>query len=165
MGKAENIKRAKKLREAKRIREQIALVEQGLGPAAKALQEKSAKEGVETQLNLSGVKYSELLKYYIEPLMSKTDNISDVKLNLSFGVLVWNAAIMGEKDEKHIQSAKDEIFEVMPDNLKILHLFDDMIKRKQEKFKEFKNIIVNFELRKINKVDYDLTVATTPVLD
>ena len=37
MGKADNIKRAKKLKEAKRKREQDALFASGLGPAAQTL--------------------------------------------------------------------------------------------------------------------------------
>jgi hypothetical protein len=165
MGKTENVKRAKKLKEAKRKREVEALMAQGLGPAGKALQQKSKELGVETRLNMSGVKYSDLLKLFVEPTIDKTDSISNLKIKLAFGLLTWNAAIMGEKDEKYILNTKDELLKLTPGNHEILQLFDDMVTRKKEKFYQFKNIIEHFELRKIQGGDYDLTVAHTPSVD
>jgi hypothetical protein len=149
MGKAENIKRAKKLKEAKRKREVEALMAQGLGPAGKVLQQKSKELGVETQLNMSGVKYSDLLKEFVEPTIEKTDGVSDLKTKLAFGILAWNAAIMGEKDEKYILNTKDELSKLTPNNNGI----------------QFKGIIEHFELRKIKGGDYDLTVAYSPTVD
>jgi hypothetical protein len=70
MGKKENIKRAKRLKEAKRKREQEALLAAGLGPAAKILQERKAKDGIKTQLNTGKVKYSQLLIEFVRPIIS-----------------------------------------------------------------------------------------------
>jgi hypothetical protein len=165
MGKSENIKRAKKLKEAKRKREADAQIAQGLGPAGKALQQKSKELGVETQLNMSGVKYSDLLKLFVEPTIEKTDGVSDLKTKLAFGLLAWNAAIMGEKDEKYILGTKEELIKLTPGNNEILQLFDEMVTRKHEKFGQYKGIIEHFELRKIKGVDYDLTVAYSPSVD
>ncbi|MDD3686180.1 MAG: hypothetical protein PHE56_05375 [Bacteroidales bacterium] len=165
MGKSENIKRAKKLKEAKRKRESDAQIAQGLGPAGKAIQQKSKEMGVETRLNTSGVKYSDLLKEFIDPILHKNDSISMIKLKVGFGALVWNATIMGEKDEKHILSAKEEVLKLSPNDRDLEQLFDEMVRRKQEEFYQFKNIIVKYELRKIRGLDYDLTVAHTPTVE
>ena len=43
----------------------------------------------------------------------------------------------------------------MPGVREIEQLFDDMVQRKQEVFFEYKNIIADFEIKKIRGVDYD----------
>jgi hypothetical protein len=166
MGKKENIKRAKRLKEAKRKREQEALLAAGLGPAAKILQERKAKDGIKTQLNTGKVKYSQLLIEFVRPIISPKDDISVIKEKYAFGALVWNISILREKSEEVYQLAKKDIARIMPFYAsEIEQLFDEMVKRKQEKFFEYKNIITDFEIRKIRGLDYDLTVATTPLKD
>lgn len=163
MGKADNIKRARKLKEAKRKREQDALTAAGLGPAGKALHIRNAKNGIETRLNNGKVKYSELLKEFVHPLVSKDDDISIVKTKYTFGAHAWNMATLREKSEEIYQLAKKDISSLMPGVPEIELLFDEMVKRKQEVFSDYKNIIADFEIKKISGVDYDLTVATTPL--
>ncbi len=163
MGKADNIKRARKLKEAKRKREQDALIAAGLGPAGKALQIKNAQNGIATRLNSSKIKYSELLEEFVQPLVGKDDDILIVRTKYAFGAHAWNAATLRERSEELYQSAKKEVSSIMPDVPEIEQLFDDMVQRKQEVFFEYKNIIADFEIKKIRGVDYDLTVATTPI--
>ena len=163
MGKTENIKRAKRLKEAKRKREKDALIAAGLGPAGKELQERNAKNGIETRLNNGKIKYSELLKEFVHPLVSENDDISIVRTKYTFGAHAWNAAILREKSEEVYQLARKEISSLMPDVPEIELLFDEMIKRKREVFSDYKNIIADFEIKKIRGLDYDLTVATTPL--
>jgi hypothetical protein len=165
MGKAENIKRAKKLKEAKRQREQDALINAGLGPACKVLQKRNANSGIETRLNNGKIKYSELLKEFVHPIMSEADDISIVRTKYVFGAHAWNAATLREKSEEVYQLAKKDISSILPDLPEIEQLFDEMVKRKQEEFSEFKNIIADFEIKKIRGLNYDLTVATTPFKD
>jgi hypothetical protein len=79
---------------------------------------------------------------------------------------VWNISILREKSEEVYQLAKKDIARIMPFYAsEIEQLFDEMVKRKQEKFFEYKNIIADFEIRKIRGLDYDLTVATNPLKD
>ena len=110
-------------------------------------------------------KYSELLKEFVHPIVSEADDISIVRTKYVFGAHAWNAAIMREKSEEVYQLAKKDISSIMPDVPEIEQLFDEMAKRKQEEFSEFKNIIADFEIKKIRGLDYDLTVATTPLKD
>lgn len=163
MGKADNIKRAKKLKEAKRKRQQDALIAAGLGPAGKALHIENAKNGIETRLNNAKIKYSELLKEFVHPLVSQDDDISIVRTKYTFGAHAWNAATLREKSEEVYQLAKKEVCSIMPDVPEIELLFDEMVKRKKEVFSDYKNIIADFEIKKIRGLDYDLTVATTPL--
>ncbi|WP_339704437.1 hypothetical protein [Algoriphagus aquimarinus] len=165
MGKSDNIKRAKRLKEAKRKREQDALIAAGLGPASKVLQERNVNSGIETRLNTGKIKYSELLKEFVHPIVSNTDDISIVRTKYTFGAHAWNAATLREKSEEVYQLAKKDISTIMPNVPEIEQLFDEMVKRKQEDFFEFKNIIADFEIKKIRGLDYDLTVATTPLQD
>ena len=163
MGKTENIKRAKRLKEAKRKRERDALIAAGLGPAGIELQKRNAGKGLETRLNTGKIKYSELLKEFVHPLVSEDDDLSVIKTKYTFGAFAWNAATAGEKSEEVYQLAKKEVSSIMPDVPEIELLFDEMVKRKQEVFSDYKNIIADFEIKKIRGLDYDLTVATIPL--
>lgn len=165
MGKTDNIKRAKKLKEAKRKRDQDALIATGSGSAGKALQERNAKKGIETQLNNGRVKYSDLLKEFVHHIVSPEDDISIIRTKYTFGAHAWNAATMREKSEDVYQMAKKDIQQIIPDFPEIEQLFDELAKRKQDEFSEFKNIIVDFEIKKIRGLDYNLTVSTTPLDD
>lgn len=160
MGKADNIKRAKKLKEAKRKREQDALIAAGLGPAGIALQKRTSLNGGVTKINQAKVKYSELLKTFVHPIVSESDDITMIKTKYTFGAYAWNAATVREKDEKKYQLAKKDVSAMIPNNSDIVQLFEAMVKRKEEEFSAYKNIITDFEIKKIRGLDYDLTVAT-----
>lgn len=163
MGRTENIKRAKRLKAAKRKREQDALIAAGMGPAAKVLQKRNADTGIETRLNKNGIKYSELLKKFVHPIVSDTDDISIIKTKYIFGAHAWNSAVLREVSEDLFQKAKNEMLRMTPEIIEVEALFDEMIKRKEEEFSEYKNIIADLEIKKISGPDYDLTVATTPL--
>ena len=108
---------------------------------------------------------SELLKEFVYPILSETDDISIVRTKYTFGAHAWNAATLREKSEEVYQLAKKDISSKMPNIPEIEQLFDEMVKRKQEEFSEFKSIIADFEIKKIRGLDYDLSVATTPLKD
>ena len=44
-------------------------------------------------------------------------------------------------------------------------MFNELVKRKQREFADYKNIIVDLDIKKIDEFDYDLTVATTALND
>lgn len=164
MGKADNIKRAKKLKEAKRKREQDALIAAGLGPAAKTLKQRNAEKGITTVINQGKVKYSELLKAFVSPMIDETDDISIVRTKYMFGAFFWNAAILKSQSEELFLKAKSDVMELTPDIPETEPLFDEMVKIKLTDFGEFTNIIADLEIKKTRGIDYDLTVATTPLI-
>jgi hypothetical protein len=163
MGKAENIKRAKRLKEAKRKREQDALIAAGLGPAGKSLQQRNLNNGIETQLNTSKIKYSELLKEFVHPIVKHSDDIGIIKTKYIFGSFAWNAAIIKGKNHEDYLTAKKNALLPIGQIPEAEQLFDEMVKRKEEEFTEYQNIIMDIEIKKISGLDYDLTVATTPL--
>lgn len=163
MGKTDNIKRAKKLKEAKRKREQDALLSTGSGPAGTVLQKRTIINGGQIKINHEKVKYSQLLKEFVHPIISATDDIAVIKTKYTFGAHAWNAATMREKSEELYQLAKKDFTKIAPNVPEIGQLFDEMVKRKQEEFSQYKNIIADFEIKKIYGLDYDLTVATMPL--
>ena len=165
MGKSENIKRAKRQKAAKRKKENDALIAAGLGPAGRAMQARNRNYGNVTVLNTGIIKYSELLKEFTKPILSIEDDIAVIKTKLAFAAHAWNAAISKEKSEEIYTAAKIELASIMPGIPAIETLFEEMVKRKQENFLEFKNIIADFEIRKLHGLDYDLTVATIPLKD
>jgi hypothetical protein len=165
MGKADNIKRAKLLKQAKRKREHDALLAAGLGPAGLVVKERTALIGGKTIINQGAIKYSELLELFVQPLISDDDDIATVKTKYTFGAHAWNAATIRERSEEKYQSAKIGFTKIAQNVPEMEQIFDVMVKRKQEKFSEYKSIIADFEIKKIRGGDYDLTVATIPLQD
>ena len=163
MGKADNIKRAKKLKEAKRKREQDALFASGLGPAAQTLKQRNDGKGIITTINQGKVKYSEVLKAFVSPIIDELDDISIVRSKYMLGAFAWNAAILKGENEESFKLAKKEILELTPEIPEIEPLFDEMVTTKLEDFGEFTFIIADFEIKKMRGIDYELTVAITPV--
>ena len=161
MGRNDNIKRARKLKEAKRKRDQEVMINSGQGPAQKEMTKRATSKGAEVLLNTNPVKYSNLLKDFVEPFLEKEDSISDLKTKLFFGIHVWNAAIMKEKNEEAYLKLRHDIMSVLKDIHDGEKVFDDMMKRKQEKFADYKNFIVDFEIKKMKGMDYELSVATS----
>lgn len=98
-------------------------------------------------------------------MIEKTDNLTIIKTKYTFGAHAWNAAVMRERSEDVYQLAKKDVSAMMPDVPEVGQLFEEMVKHKQEAFSEYKNIIADFEIKKIRGLDYDLTVATISLKD
>lgn len=163
MGKADNIKRAKKLKEAKRKRERDELFASGLGHAAQTLKQRNDEKGIITTINQGKVKYSELLKAFVSPIIDELDDISIVRSKYMLGAFAWNASILKSNNEESFLLAKKEILDLTPDIPEIEPLFDEMVNTKLEDFGEYTFIIADFEIKKMRGIDYELTVAITPV--
>jgi hypothetical protein len=163
MGKADNIKRAKKLKEAKRKREQDALLASGFGSAAQTLKQRNDEKGIITTINQGKVKYSEVLKAFVSPIIDELDDISIVRSKYMLGAFAWNAAFLKVENEESFQLAKKEILELTADVPEIEPLFDEMVKTKLEDFGELTFIIADLEIKKTRGIDYELTVAIAPL--
>lgn len=161
MGKANKLKRIRRLKEAKLKREQETLVESGLGPASIEIRKRAEKAGLIVRKNQSKIKYSELLKYFVLPFISEAEDFNIVRTIHAIGAAAWNAAIMKEKSEEDYLRAKKEIGSVIPKIPEIELLFEEMVQRKQDEFAEYKKIILDFEIKKISETEYQLTVGTT----
>ena len=165
MGKAENIKRAKRLKEAKRKREQDELIARGLGSAGIELRKRASLNGGKVITNESKIKYSDLIFAFVDPIIVENDSIATIKTKYTFGIHAWNASIMKEKSENHYQSAKKAFTDLAPNLAALGYLFDDMAKQKQEKFSEYTDLIIDFEIKPLGENDYDLAVVLIPSED
>ena len=109
------------------------------------------------------MKYSEVLKAFVSPIIDELDDISIVRSKYMLGAFAWNAAILKGENEESFKLAKKEILELTPEIPEIEPLFDEMVTTKLEDFGEFTFIIADFEIKKMRGIDYELTVAITPV--
>lgn len=160
MGKIENRKKAKKLKEAKRKREQDALHAGSFNAARIALRKRSDAKGMITKENPSTIKYSDLLSEFVKPILSIDDNYDTLKSKLSLGVQAWNAATIKHHDEELFQKTRSLLEVMMPGDAEIVELFDELVIRKKEKFAKFNRVIVDFEVKKKEGLEFDLSVAT-----
>lgn len=164
MGKSDNIKRAKRLKEAKRKREQDSLVAKELGPAGLVLKKRVASNGMELRINNGKIKYSEILKSFVEPIIEDEDPIDIIRSKYYFGVHAWNIAEMKDINEDLYLKARKDLEEII-DSDEMLGMFEAMIYRKVEEFSEYKIIISDFEIKRMKGSDYQLTVATMPAIN
>ena len=160
MGKADNIKRAKKLKEAKRLREKDAALQAGLNPADIALQKRTVLNGGEIIPNQTGIKYSELLQTFAVPILDGTEDLAMLKEKLSFCVLAWNAAIWREESEKKYQAMKKDVLKNPQVGKDIGLLLEEMVKIKKKKFSQYRKVIVDFEVKKKGSGAFHLSVGT-----
>jgi len=80
MGKANKLKRIRRLNEV-RLGEQKTLIEPVLGPASVELRKRTDKLGVVVRQNQSETKYSELLKYFMSPIIDDDEILILLELN------------------------------------------------------------------------------------
>ncbi|MDP2365477.1 MAG: hypothetical protein Q8M94_17120, partial [Ignavibacteria bacterium] len=162
-GKANKLKRIRRIKEAKLKREQELLADSGLNPASVELRKRAEKAGLIVRNNQSKIKYSELLKYFVLPFIGEEDDFNIVRTIHAMGAAAWNAAIMKEKSEENYLRVKKGLDSVIPKIPEIELMFEEMVQRKQDEFAEYKNIIVDFEIKKISGTDYHLSVGTTQI--
>lgn len=163
MGKAENIKRARRLKAAKKKREEDAIMSSGLSPAGKTLFKRHQATGVKSIPNTSNVKYSQILADFVDPIVDEMDDINIIRGKYALAVQAWNAATLREKSEETYRLAKKEFISLMENKHELAQLFDEMVKQKQDEFLKYKFIIKDFRLTKIRGLDYDLSVVVVPL--
>lgn len=161
MGKAENIKRAKRLKEAKRKKEKEAMLMSGITSVSKILKKRFEKKGFLVEYNTREIKYSELLKEFVDPIISEDDDLSIIQMKYTFGAQAWNSAILKEKSEERYQLAKKEFLDLTSDTEEFQYLFDQMVIRKQEEYSEYKKIFVDCNVVEMRDLDYRISVVTT----
>lgn len=154
MGKADNIKRARKLKEAKKQRERETLRAEGHDTGSIEIQKRAETK---VQLNETGAQYSQLLEEFAQPLLETGDTAEVLKSKYNLAVLAWNAALKKEDDEAGYQQLKTNLL-AKPGFARFANWFEEMVTRKAEKFADHKQVIADFAVKKV-KDKYQLTVA------
>ncbi|MBJ7880022.1 hypothetical protein [Gelidibacter salicanalis] len=111
-----------------------------------------------TIIQNQGIKYAQLLEQFIEPFANEFQDSEYMEDILEFAINAWNLGNMkallpeGESDAS-INSIREKDINV--------DLLSRMIDYKIEKFKEYSNFIVDYELKETSR-DHVLSVITQP---
>ena len=164
MGKINNIKRLKRIKAAKRQRELDELIASGKGPASEAIKERVNSIGGITKLNTSTIRYSELFKSFVYPILDIDDDLISLKMKFTIGGLAWNAAVIRETDETAYLSYKNKITKDLPFYKAFEADFDNLVLHKQQEFSVHKHMIMDFEIKDLKGPNYEISVAVAPYI-
>ena len=109
------------------------------------------------------VKMSEVLEEFVEPYLDSTRNFSQREKLFSIAAIVWNIALMPEKER---QQMVDQVIEQgMRGNDPLARqdareIIDGLIARKQTFFADNKRYIIDFQLQDMGQT-FHLSVAST----
>ena len=110
-----------------------------------------------------GVRMSEVLAAYAQPLLEGAQTEEDYKLYLTIASYVWNAALLPPEEQEPLRDRFARRFSMSADDeVRMLNLFEMMRQRKQALFGEVRRAIVNFDLQRTAK-GFGVNVASTPL--
>ena len=165
MGKADNLKRAKKLKEAKREREMGVSKPSAIDPASSALKKRLEASGNKVVPYNGEVKYSDVLDDFATPLLEDDDSTDQLKVKLTFCVFAWNIGLLKQKgDDKAYQDGIDAMPSFILKSPESKDFFYKMVQRKLDFFGDYKRMIIDFEVRPASENENYITVATVPIL-
>lgn len=106
------------------------------------------------------IRYSEILKKFVHPLIEEKDDFAKIEKKYAFGVHVWNAVCIKDNYPELFDQARDQVIAKAEDKTEATALFDEMVKFKQEEFSEYPRVFVDFEI--LEKIDggYNVTAAS-----
>jgi hypothetical protein len=163
MGKAENIKRAKKIKEAKKRREMETSGNIHVENPYEKIRKRSEMNGFRIKLNDGKFKYSDIIEQFLQPMISDDDDLAMLKSKYSFGAIIWNSVVFRHKDELEFQNARKKVCSLTPDIEGFEKIFDEMVKRKEKYFSKYKFMLADFDITRQGQSDFHLTVAVTEI--
>jgi hypothetical protein len=163
MGKADHIRRLRKLKEEKRKRLADTAKKSALQLAENKLKQRIETSGNKVVLNSGPVKYSQLIGDFVRPTIEPDDDFSMIRLKFLFGIQAWNAASIREKSEKKYNDVRDKLKNLMPDNEDWETLFNVLVNRKIENFNDHKVIILDLEFGEFKNNNIDFSVVAVPI--
>lgn len=107
------------------------------------------------------IRYSEILKRFVHPTIETGDEIATVEKKYAFGIHVWNAVNIREKNPEMFDQARQQVIDKAQDKTEAQALFDEMVQFKEKEFSEYKRVFIDFEiLEKVGGVGYTVTAAS-----
>src|SRR5699024_6330442 len=110
--------------------------------------------------NKEEIRYAQVLKKYVHPLIEAEDSISTVQEKFAFGVHTWNATSVKAKNPEMFKQAKQQVAQKTTNLSQATELFDEMVKFKEEEFTQYQRVFIDFEVLGTSGSDYDITVAS-----
>lgn len=117
----------------------------------------------ELKQDKSKTNYSAVLRKFVHPIIDQSDKIAKIKSKYAFGIHVWNATTIKNKDRSLFEKAKAQVAEKKLEIPEPQRLFEEMVKFKEEEFQGYVNVVIDFEIRELSDGGYDLTVASAPL--
>lgn len=106
------------------------------------------------------IKYSQILRNFVHPMIGETDDIETIENKYGFGVHVWNATNIKEKHPEMFQAALKQVIEKAEDKTEAEALFHEMVNFKQKEFAEYKRVFIDVEVLETVDSGYNVTAAS-----
>ncbi|HLS31100.1 MAG TPA: hypothetical protein VK021_09610 [Flavobacteriaceae bacterium] len=106
------------------------------------------------------IKYSQILRRFVHPMIEETDDIEAIEKKYGFGVHVWNATNIKEKHPELFQKALQQVIDKAEDKTEAEALFNEMVNFKQKEFGEYKRVFVDVEVLETVDSGYNVTAAS-----
>jgi len=162
MGKTKNRKRAKILRQRKKERENKEFSKPDNSVVSKI------KKRLDKELNANvkfsyrkktqGRKISDVVSKMIKPLLDEAETFEEKQNVIGLGVMAWNLGVIKVNNgEKELKKELKVLGKKIPkDIIKVLLEYSEV---KCEKYSEYNELIIDYELTKRNSHQNNLTVT------
>ncbi|MEA1872948.1 MAG: hypothetical protein U9N51_00765 [Bacteroidota bacterium] len=108
--------------------------------------------------NLDGRKISDVVSEMIQPLMEEASTFKEEQNIVGLGVMAWNLGVIKKNNgEKEMRKALKGFGMMLPKKIKNVLL--EYSEVKCENYSEYNELIVDYELTKLNSHQNNLTVS------
>ena len=146
----------------------IPLKQKLIGDRNLTLQERLESSGLfpKGEINMiqsPGVKMSEVLLDFADPILNGNENISELDRRIGFAMYVWNMSVLTPEDVQDVIPCVAGLFcsdtgQGIDGTLSLIKM---LLKRKEEHFSHIKKLIVDYEINQKNG-EPSLKVISTP---
>lgn len=109
------------------------------------------------------IRYSEILKKFVHPMIEKTDEFSKIEQKYAFGVHVWNAVNLKKSHPEVFEQARQQVIDKAQDKTEAIALFDEMANFKEKEFAQYKRVFIDFEILETIEGGYNVTAASAEI--
>ena len=164
MGKAENRKRAKRLRQRKKERENEKSPKlDNSTPALSKIKKRLDKElNADVKFNYKnnsdGRKISDVVSELVQPLLEEARSFKEEQFIVGLGVMAWNLGVIKKtKGEKEVKKTIKSFGKKFPQD--VVNLLLEYSEIKCENYSEYNEFIIDYEFTNINSHQNNLTVS------
>jgi len=138
------------------------LIRKGFGVAGTAMRERLSGQSAILRENPSDIKYSDLIKEFITPLLSGKEDKKLMKFLVFLGVTTWNSAIIKTHNQKQYDDLRVNIINELNDLPAFDQIFDALVQRKLLEFEQYDHLINDFEVHEYSNGNFEISVAHLP---
>jgi|SRR5690625_380894 len=106
------------------------------------------------------IRYSEVLRKFVHPMVLETDTLSMIEEKYAFGVHVWNSVNIKNKHPELFEEAKKEVIEKSDNKIEAEALFEELVNFKKKEFSDYQRVFIDFEILEKIGGGYTVTAAS-----